>query len=87
MEPVRLRRARSHLARGLGRGYGTSRGRGRCATRVEGALGGRGGGRRALVGVEGDPMGPHGEREASSSFVEFHEARQICRVRRPRIRN
>jgi hypothetical protein len=31
-------------------------------------------------GVEGDPMGPHGEREASSSFVEFHEARQICRV-------
>ena len=38
MEPVRLRRARSHLARGLRRGYGTSRGRGRYATRVEGAL-------------------------------------------------
>ena len=37
MGPVRLRRARSHLARGLGRGYGTSRGRGRHATRVEGA--------------------------------------------------
>ena len=50
MGPVRLRRARSHLVRDLGRGYGGSRGCGGHATLVEGAL-------RAPERVEGHPMG------------------------------
>ena len=52
IRPVRLNEARSHLTRGLGRGYGGSRGRRRYATRVEGAVS-----ERAPKRVEGHPMG------------------------------
>ena len=56
--PVRLRRPRSHLARGRGWGYGGSRGRGPgCATRVEGVERVAAGVDAALVGVRGDPVG------------------------------
>jgi hypothetical protein len=80
---MRLRRARSHLARGLGRGYGGSRGCWRYATRVKGAL-------RAPKRVGGHPTGARASfvklKVASSSEISC-EARQMCRVARIGVGN